>query len=178
MFDYSFLLDENHYFKLTGTTLPSHQPLTVFAEMWVEESDEEEKDSPIHSSETGALPQSNSHPKPLAVSWLTHVDICMHTHASTCAHTYMYVHTHIHTRTCMHLCTDSVNYVQCCKWRTRTAGGGHLLFNRRQDQLYSSLLRLATGTTEDSNTNSTTVAHRLVFCYKNFNTHNTMLFCM
>ena len=45
-------------------------------------------------------------------------------------------------------------------------GGGHLLFNRQQDQLYSSLLRLATDTTEDSNTNSTTVAHRLEYITK------------
>ena len=45
-------------------------------------------------------------------------------------------------------------------------GGGHLLFNRQQDQLYSSLLRLATGSAEDSNTNSTTVAHRLVLFHK------------
>ena len=37
-----------------------------------------------------------------------------------------------------------------------------MLFNRRQDQLYGSLLRLATGSAEDSKTNSTTVAHRLV----------------
>lgn len=53
---------------LTGTALPPHQPSRVFAEMWVEESDGEGKDSASHSSEAGTLPHSNSHPKPLAVS--------------------------------------------------------------------------------------------------------------
>ena len=146
--------------------MPSHQPSTLFAEMWVEESDGEGKDPPSHSSEAGALPQSSSHPKPLAVSWLTHVDVCMHARARAHTHT----HTHTRTRTSihahMHCRVVSIMYVsisQCCKWRTRTVGGGHLLFNRHQDQLYSSLLRLATGTTEDSNTSSTTVAHRLIF---------------
>ena len=132
--------------------MPSHQPSTLFAEMWVEESDGEGKDPPSHSSEAGALPQSSSHPKPLAVSWLTHVGVCIHTHTS--------IHAHMH---CQVVSIMYVSISQCCKWRTRTVGGGHLLFNRHQDQLYSSLLRLATGTTEDSNTSSTTVAHRLIF---------------
>ena len=53
----------------TGTALPPHQPSTMFAEMWVEESDGEGKDAAsLLPPEAGALPHSNSHPKPLAVS--------------------------------------------------------------------------------------------------------------
>ena len=53
----------------TGTALPPHQPSTMFAEMWVEESDGEGKEAAgLLSSEADSLPHSNFHPKPLAVS--------------------------------------------------------------------------------------------------------------
>lgn len=67
------------YILKTGTALSPHRPSTVFADMWVEESDGEGKDCTSHSSEAGTLPHSNSYPKPLAVSWIN-ACTCTRTH--------------------------------------------------------------------------------------------------